>query len=237
MAILRIAFSPADAALAGRIRADLAGEHSFVEGTEGFQLLILVLSSAGLADSGVTAAMDDALDASIHIIPVLAERVALPRLINHLTPADFSGGAYPIQDLRDAIAFLTGPDAPLAVRVLTPRRKKKNRNVGLIVFLVAFVMFMAGIIGVAFLNLQAPAEEYNAIETEVVQTRDAIIGPTLNALGQYLPRSTEDAAVFEATLERMPTVHRPFMAATVTAAAVQAMPTAPDVLPMVTPGP
>lgn len=235
MAVLRFAYAPADAELAARIMNDLRGEYTISEGpVSGVHLLVLVLSNAGLADAGVTEAMYDALDASKHIIPVLAEPVALPRLINHLSPADFSGEAYPIEDLRRAAAFLTGPDAPLPMRVLTPRTKKKNRNIGLIVFAVAFTMFMIGVIAVGVYGLQAPAEEYNNIETEVVQTRDAIIGPTLNALGQYLPRSTEDAAGFEATLQRMPTVHRPFMAASATAAAVQAMPTAPDVLPMVT---
>jgi hypothetical protein len=235
MAVIKFAYAPADAALASRIMNDLRGAHTISEGpaASGYQVLALVLSKAGLADSSLTDAMDDALDASIHIIPILAEPVALPRLINHLTPADFSNGAYPMEMLREAIAYLTGPDAPRAMRVLTPRRKKKNRNVGLIVFVAAFIMFMAGVIGV-MLGLQAPAEEFNAIETQVVQTRDAIIGPTLNALGQLLPRSTEDANVFEATLQRMPTVHRPFMEATATAAAVELRPTAPDVLPMVT---
>lgn len=235
MSVLKLAYAPADAALAARLQSDLRGEHTLVEGpaATGYHLLVLVLSKAALADQSVVDAMDDALDSSIHLIPVLAEPVALPHLINHLTPADFSNGAYPIQALRDAIAYLTGPDAPRAMRVLTPRRKKKNRNVGLIVFAVAFVMFMAGVIGV-MLGLQAPAEEYNAIDTEVAQTRDAIIGPTLDALGRFLPRSTDEAAVFEATLERMPTVHQPFIAATATVNAAQARPTAPDVLPMVT---
>ena len=235
MAVLKFAYSPADAALAARLQSDLRSGHTLVEGTTatGYQLLVLVLSNAGLSDAAVVDAMDDALDSSIHLIPVLAEPVALPRLINHLTPADFSNGAYPIQDLRDAIAYLTGPDAPRVIRVLTPRRRKKNRNVGLIVFAVAFVMFMAGVIGV-MLGLQAPAEEYNAVDTEVAQTRDAIIGPTLDALSRFLPRSTDEAGVFEATLQRMPTVHQPFIAATATFNAAEARPTAPDVLPMVT---
>ncbi|MFN8379519.1 MAG: hypothetical protein U0452_12705 [Anaerolineae bacterium] len=236
MAVLKFAYAASDAALTNRIMNDLRGDHTITEGpsAEGYQLLVLVLSGRGLADEAVTEAMYDALDGSIHIIPVLAEKVAVPRLINHLTPADFSDGAYPITDLRSAISYLTGPNAPLAVRVLTPRTKKKNRNIGLIVFLVAFIMFTIGVIAVGVYGLQAPAEEYNAVDTEVAQTRDAIIGPTLNALGQYLPRSTDDAAVFESTLQRMPTVHRPFIEATVTAEAIRSQPTAPDVLPMVT---
>lgn len=237
MAVLKFAYAPADAALAARLMTDLRGSHTIIEGpaAQGYQLLVLVWSRAAQVDEALTDAMDATLDAGIHIIPVLAERVPLPRLINHLTPADFSEGAYPLDTLRAAVAYLTGPDAPLAMRVLTPARRKKNRNIGLVVFAVAFFMFMVGVIAVGVYNLQAPAEEYNLVETEIVQTRDAIIGPTLNALGQFLPRSTEDAAVFEATLQRMPTVHRPFMAATVTAAAVHMRPTAPDVLPMVTP--
>ncbi len=232
---IKIAFAPADSALAERITADLRKDWPVTTEWQqcvDYSLLLLVLSSAGLADASVTDAMYDALDSSIHIIPVLAGPVKVPRLINHLTPADFSNGAYPIDDLRSAVAYLTGPDAPLPMRVLTPRTRKKNRNIGLIVFSAAFIMFAIGLIAVGVYHIQAPAEEFNAVDTHVVETRDVIIGPTLQVYGLLIPRSTEDAAVFEATLQRIPTVHRPFMEASATAAAVQARPTAPDVLPL-----
>ncbi|HYO88387.1 MAG TPA: hypothetical protein VER79_07040 [Candidatus Limnocylindrales bacterium] len=232
---IKIASATADSALANRIAADLRKDGPVsMAGPESadYSVLLLVLSSAGLADAGVTDAMMAALDSGKHIIPVLAERVKLPRLINHLSAADFTVGVYPISEVREAVAYLTGPDAPLPMRVLTPRTRRKNRNFGLIFFLAAFIMFSIGLIAVGVFHLQAPAEEFNAIETEVVQTRDAIIGPTLQVYGLLIPRSTEEAQVFEATLERIPTVHRPFMEASATAAAVQARPTAPDTLPL-----
>lgn len=240
MTKVKLASSAADAALAQRLAGDLRGQFTVVEGTNAvdYDVLALVLSKAAEADAVIREAMIAALDAGKHIIPVLAEPVALPRLINHLTAADFSAGAYPIDDLRAAVAYLSGPDAPLAMRVLTPKTRRQNRGVGLIVFAAAFIMFAIGLIAVGVFDLEAPAEEYANIETQIVATRDALIGPTLEVYGQFLPRSTDEAAVFEATLERIPTVHRPFMEATATAAAVQARPTVPDILPLTpTPAP
>lgn len=231
---IRIAFAAADSALANRIAADLQKDglvYLSAHKDAGYAVLLLVLSAAGLADADVTGSMYDALDRGKYIIPVLAESVAMPRLISHLSPADFTGGAHPIDEVRGAVAYLTGPDAPLPMRVLTPRTRRKNRNIGLIVFAAAFIMFSAGIIGVGVFHIQAPADEFNTVETEVVLTRDFIIGPTLEVYGLLLPRSTEEAAVFDATLERIPTIHRPFIEATATMAANQARPTAPDVLP------
>lgn len=238
MTKVKLASSAADAALAQRLAGDLRGQFTVVEGINAvdYDVLALVLSKAAEADAVIREAMIAALDAGKHIIPVLAEPVALPRLINHLTAADFSAGAYPIDDLRAAVAYLSGPDAPLAMRVLTPKTRRQNRGVGLIVFAAAFIMFAIGLIAVGVFDLEAPAEEYANIETQIVATRDALIGPTLEVYGQFLPRSTDEAAVFEATLERIPTVHRPFMEATATAAAVQARPTVPDILPL-TPAP
>lgn len=240
MTKVKLASSAADAALVQRLAGDLRGQFTVVEGIDAvdYDVLVLVLSKAAEADAVIREAMIAALDAGKHIIPVLAEPVALPRLINHLTAADFSAGAYPIDDLRAAVAYLSGPDAPLAMRVLTPKTRRQNRGVGLIVFAAAFIMFAIGLIAVGVFDLEAPAEEYANIETQIVATRDALIGPTLEVYGQFLPRSTDEAAVFEATLERIPTVHRPFMEATATAAAVQARPTVPDILPLTpTPAP
>jgi len=240
MTRVKLASSAADAALAKRIADDLRGPFTVVEGAGSgeYDLLVLLLSKTAEADPAVRDAMIAALDVGKHVVPVLAEPVALPRLINHLTAADFSAGAYPIDDLRAAIAWLTGPDAPLPMRVLTPKTRRKNRGIGLIVFGAAFIMFAIGIIAVGVFDLEAPAEEYANIETQIVATRDALIGPTLEVYGQLLPRSTDEAAVFEATLERIPTVHRPFRDASATAAAVRARPTVPDVLPFTpTPAP
>jgi hypothetical protein len=228
---IRIAFAPADSALANRLGADLRkdGPVSLLgQPNDDYAVLLLMLSQAGLNDAAVTEAMYDALDRGRHLIPILAGPVPVPRLIGHLTPADFTNGAYPIDDVRSAIAYLTGPEAPLPMRVLTPRTRKKNRNIGLIVFTAAFIMFAIGLIAVGVFHLQAPADEFNTIETQVVLTRDFIIQPTLEVYGLLLPRSTADAQVFDATLERIPTIHRPFMAATATFAANEARPTAPD---------
>lgn len=230
---IRIAFAPSDRALAERLAGDLRRDGPvFLARQENgdYTVLLLVLSAAGLSDASVTEAMYDALDRGKYIIPIRAEPVAVPRLIGHLVPADFSSGAYPIDEVRSAAAYLSGPDAPLPMRVLTPRTRRKNRNIGLIVFAAAFIMFSAGIIGVGVFHIQAPADEFNTVETEVVLTRDFIIGPTLEVYGLLLPRSTEEAAVFDATLERIPTLHRPFMEASATMAANQARPTAPDTL-------
>jgi hypothetical protein len=69
------------------------------------------------------------------------------------------------------------------------------------------------------LHLQAPVEEYNGIDTMVALTRDVIVAPQLQIYAEFLPRSTEDATNYVATLLAVPSPYRPLVAQTATAVA------------------
>lgn len=199
-----ITFHPSDAALAERIRADLAVR--VLAGHD--NTAIFVFSQHTAADADVQRALAEAVERHQRIIPVLAQRVPLPRLIEHLQPVDFSQN-YDFQLLADQ---LTGVTRGLQMKVLTPQAAARNRQVGLVVAAAALLMFLAGLYGVGVLGIQAPAEEYNAVETEIIETRNAYIDAAL-------PRSTEDAANFQATLDSAAPTLRPLLAATATALA------------------
>lgn len=210
-----------DAAVESRLRSALlaAGHELRQQGTDKNDLLIAVLSQAALRDKAFHDALNTALDNDQHIVPALAEPVKLPKLIDHLVPVDLST-VNATEQLDAQIQAAHSPDARLPLRVRTPSVRRANRRSGLIVAFLALAMFAIGIYAVAVLNVEAPVEEYNQINTEAAATRDFIIAPTLETYLRFLPGSQDEAAQYSATLQAVPTRLRPFVAATATAVAV-----------------
>lgn len=218
--MITIAYNPADAQLAGKIAADLDTDSDF-ERSETVQpgrenVLIAVISAAANADTTVENAILDSLDHGQHVIPVLAEQTELPRWLEHIPPQDFSTD-YDYTPLRERLVAVTAPDAPAPIKVLTPRVKRSNRQVLLVIAVPVLLIFVAALYMIGVLGLRAPIEEYDEIDTQVAETRDFLIQPTLRTYATFLPRSTEDAAVFDSTARALPTRLRPFFAATATA--------------------
>jgi hypothetical protein len=197
-----ITYVPADAALAERLQADLSSTQA------GESNAIFVLSPAALADADIQAALVRAVENHQHIIPVLAQPTPLPRLIEHLEPVDFSQR----YDFGRLSARLPAAPGELQMKVLTPEVQAVNRRIGAIFVVIAVIIFVIALYAVGVLGLQAPAEEYADVETQVFETRSAIIE-------QALPRSTEDAANFPATLDAAAPSAQPALAATATARA------------------
>lgn len=201
--MLKIIYHPADEALARRIEADLQRE-----GEAGAaDSVVVVVSAQANADPAVTRDIGAALDANRRVVPVLTQDVPLPKLIEHLTAVDFREG-YNLEALGER---LQSPDA-LHLRQLTPKVVASNRRAGVVVALVALVMFAVGLYLVGVLGVQAPTEEYDQVETEIILTRDYFVE-------QALPRSTEDAANFQATVDAARPTLRPVLVATATAVA------------------
>ncbi|MEP7293695.1 MAG: hypothetical protein ABI835_18045 [Chloroflexota bacterium] len=218
--MLKIIHTASDQALATRIVSDFRqgayeiGDNAVDHG----DTAILVLSPAALNDMALQAELIRALDLSVHLVPVMAQIVQLPKLIDHLDVVDFSTG-YDFPLLRRQVDVELAPDAPLPVLALTPKVKRSNRRAGLVVALAALVMFAAGLYAVGVLGIQAPIQEFNNDFTALALTRDLIAAPELEIYAQFLPRSTEDAANYAATLRAVPTVYRPLVALTATAVA------------------
>jgi hypothetical protein len=122
-----------------------------------------------------------------------------------------------LDSLRAPLDAALASDAPAPLKVLTPATRRANRNAGLIVGAVVLLMFLLGLYGIGVLGIQAPQDEYNAVDTEAALTRDVIVRPELEIYSRFLPRSTDDAMNYAATLQAVPTVYRPLMAVTATA--------------------
>jgi hypothetical protein len=221
--MIKLVHTSTDAAFASRLLNELNGAGYPAENLTGNQLredvLIPVLSPAAVQDATVNTRLIQALDNGQYIVPVLASPVTLPKLIDHLDAIDYSSGI-DLAPLRAKLDDIKAGNARLPLKVLTPTARKANRQVGLLVGLIALIMFAVGLYGVGVLGIQAPQEEYNAVETEAAATINAIVRPELEQYANFLPRSTEEAANYQATLRAVPTVYRVFMGLTATSVAI-----------------
>ena len=216
--MLKVVNTAGDQSVAQRITGDLQ-QAGYEVGTEALahgDIAIFVLSQAALADQTLQTALIKALDLGLHIIPVMTQAVALPKLIDHLDVIDFSDG-YDFDVLRQQIDVELSPNAPMPLRVLTPTIRRSNRSVGILLAVAVFIMFASGLYAVGVMHLQAPLKEFNSVDTEVALTVDRIVAPVMATYELFYPHSTQDAENYPATLRAVPTVYRPFVAATATA--------------------
>lgn len=195
-------YHPADSDIADRIQADLAQQ------SPADHVTIMLLSPQAVTDESVQAALEQALDSNQRIVPVLLKATPLPVLIEHLESVDFTRN----YDFDRLLARLGPVPGELHLKVRTPAVIAANRRTAIIVAVFAVIMFLAALYGVGVLGIQAPTEEYDAIETKVIETRNAIIDGVL-------PHSTDDALNFEATVDRAAPTLRPLLVATATAIA------------------
>lgn len=210
--MLTIICAPENRLLADRIRRELeAKKHLFLPALQpgADNILIVLLSSH--KDVAVDSTIIEALDNGQHIIPVLVENAPLPKLIDHLQPVNFAG-TYNLSELERRIQLLSSGEAGLPLKVLTPRARQKNRNIGYWLAIIAIIWFIIGVVLVGFFGAQAPRDTYNTIATQDFATIQFY-------LSQNIPRTTEEAANFPATVQAAPTAQRPYLIATASAIA------------------
>lgn len=184
-------------------------------------LIALITPTIQKAHEGtVQSAIYAALDNGQQILPILLDGAQPPKLIDHLSFVDFTNGAN-YDAVRALIAELTAPGAKLPLKVLTPNTRKQNRAFGVIVGIAVIIMFGVGLYGVGVLGIQAPVEEYEAIDEAVEATIAAEIAPPLATMRALLPTNPDEAWVYPATLFAAPTRYRPFIAGTATALATE----------------
>lgn len=212
--MLDITYAPGEAETAARLKTDLTTAGYRVNGDsagESSRILIALLSPEGTANATVQQRIIAALDNGQHLIPVLVKDTNLPRLIDHLAAVDFRQG-YDLATLRAEIDKLSAPDAGRPLRVPTPALKARNQRIGIVLAVLVLAWFVIGLILVGGYGVQLPREEYDAVDTQAAIEINEIVG-------RNLPRSTEDAANFPATLQAAPTAQRPLLIATTTAMA------------------
>jgi hypothetical protein len=213
-------FSQADAALAERIQTDLraAQRHTIhaEASTERDALAVVLLSPAALRDTTFMNALYAALDAGQRLVPVLAQTVAVPKLIDHLPIVDVTD-SYEFAVLNGQIEAALASESHTALRVRTPRVQQSNQRIGVFLIGLVIALFIFSSWAIATFDIEAPQEEYDRVDTEVAGTRDMLIFETMQYLSTALPRSTEQAQAFPATVEAVGTRVQPFFAFTATA--------------------
>jgi hypothetical protein len=180
------------------------------------QSALIAIIGTNPADPALMRAIAAALDRGQHIIPVQLAGGALPKLIDHIVPVDFSE-AVDMAALRARIDEVVSGAAGVPMRVRTPTVKRANRQAGWFLAVLAIGMFAVGIYGVGVLGIQAPRREYDEVNTEVALTTAPLIAVELAEYARLLPRDAESAAGFESTLRAVPTAYRAFVAGTATA--------------------
>jgi hypothetical protein len=164
-------------------------------------ILLLVLSPSAWADKSVKNVTYQALDNMQHVIPIYAQVTKLPHVVDHLDAVDFSKGD-DFAELNARIAFLSSPDAPPPIKVLTPSLRRSNWRVGAIFILLIVSMFCVGILAIGGGVSRPPEAEYNAVETAIQGTIAVEIAQELNQYVLFLPQGTDEAANYASTLQR-----------------------------------
>lgn len=217
--MISITHSAKDAPLAARIADDLrAAGYAVAERVQPGRdhLLIVLVSPDAENDTALLREVEAAHDEGQRVVPVLTAPTELPSLLNHLEPVDATKG-YDAGALRERIEAELTPGARLPLRVRTTKVRRSNTRALLVLSALAVIIFVISTYYIAIGVIRPPQDEYNAIDTQVAETRDFLIGPTMEFLSTALPRSTEQAAEFPATLEAVQTRVRPFFAQTATA--------------------
>lgn len=211
MTTVTLVYPPTYSNLGERLRADMtAAGITVVEDIQPGREALLVLVLAEDAHIAQDAYIIGAADNNQHIIPVVAERVPLPAMIDNLAPLDFSQG-YDKDALLGQIERLSAPNAPPPLMVLTPSRRAANRRTALWFIPLIAVLFVAAVIGIVLGITVPPEDEFAGVETQIYLTQRYFID-------QVLPQGTEQAANFEAALEDIPT--RALQEAIMTATAI-----------------
>ena len=185
--MIRIAYSSDQQELAQRIRDDLTAESLPAR-----PVLLALVSAQSNRDPMVQEEIQQAIKKQAFVIPVLAENVALPELLEGRSALNFVGGYHRGRLRRHlSTAMMTRSD----VRQANRRALALIGGLALLMFGLAIFSLMRGL--VAF-----PVDEYNEEATFQAQWIQGMIGETLVFVQ---PRSTADAIHFETTLQAAPT--------------------------------
>ncbi len=217
--MLKMIYNAADSDFARRLLNELRADGTQVDdltggGAQSKGDVLIPVIGADYKGSSVENAVFEALDNGQQIVPVL-NGVEQPKLIDHL---DAVAGA-DTATLKALIARAQSPEASIPLKVLTPRTRRANNQTAFLIAIPVIIMLLVGLIGIGSGAIRRPEDEYNAVETEIVLTRDALIAPELATMEAVLPNNPEEAFVYPATLLAASTPVRPFVALTATARA------------------
>lgn len=208
--MLSISYGADNAQLAARLQTDLKTARIRRDKQDSSeQVLIALVSPQSEADEAQQSAWRAAKTNGDFIVPVLTDGAALPQMLAGHKALDFKGG-YDFDALAEHLAQLAAREPKFPLKVVTPKKLRSNRRVGLALTVVVFIMFAAAVLGITAGLVGFPKEEYEEVEAEFQATLGVLIDT-------ILPNSTQDAVNFPATVDAAPTRLQPFLAATATA--------------------
>jgi hypothetical protein len=197
--MLNITCASADLKLAEQMQQDLTRITFKMD----FDYLLVLISAASQADETVQQAIETAQKKNQRLVPILLDNTPVPDTMLKNALLDFRAGykrGALIQHLR---RLELGED-----------RLRGNRRIFAAMALIVGLMFAVAIYMVGGGLVAFPQDEYateQAIEDAMIAT---LVYPTLEGL---IPRSTNDAVNFPATVEAVSTRDRAFLRGTATA--------------------
>ncbi len=168
-----------------------------------FDYLLVLVSAASQSDETVQQAIETAHKKQQRLVPILLDNTPLPESLNKNQPLDFRAGYKRGSLIRHLRRLELGED-----------RLRGNRRIFGAMGLIVGLMFVASVYLIGNGLVAFPQDEYateQAIEDAMIAT---LVYPTLEGL---LPRSTNDAVNFPATVEAASTRDRAFLRGTATA--------------------
>jgi len=200
--MITITYSADQKILADQIRSNLS--------QSGFKLahpvLLVLVSAESNSDPSVLDEIKRALQKRYTVIPILAESVTLPEILDAYQPLNFTSGyKQAVLMTRLSQPTMSNADVKQANRralMSNADVKQANRRALIVIGGIAFFMFLVGIISIMDGIVAFPVDEYNEEATFQAEWNDGLIVETL----EYVqPRTTQDALNFQSTLEVAPT--------------------------------
>lgn len=185
--MLNITYAEQDANLATSIQKDITAsgltlDHSY---------LLVLLSRLTLNDAAIEAVIQKALQEKQRVVPVLVEAGApVPPALQSSKAIDLTGG-YNSNRVIGAIKRME----------LGEDRITRSWRMMIAVLVIVAIAFVASVWGITRGMIRFPAEEYATENARTDATLQALVGPTLQMI---VPRTTDEAANFQATLDAMP---------------------------------
>lgn len=209
--MLNISYGAENAALASQIEADLkaARVRAYRDDQDAPKVLIALIAPESNTDEAQAAAWREAIQRGDFVLPALTNGAALPGSLAQYEALDFTGG-YDATALLERLAQMAHSERQFPLRVIAPKTKRSNRRAALVLSLLAVFMFGAAIWGITVGLVGFPEEEYEQVEAEFQGTLGALVD-------NVLPRSTQDAQNFPATVDAAPTRLQPLLVQTATA--------------------
>lgn len=200
---LKITFAAGQDDLARRIQTDLAQSHLRLD----HSYRVVLVTPALVNDATIMDEIAAARQSGMRIVPVIIENADFPAGPGDLPPVDMTG-----KYKRDAlIAAIRRDDIGATVR-------GRNRRLFAWVGVVAVVIFAVGLVSIGSGTVRVPVNEFateNAVQQQMIATFQY---PTLEGL---MPRSTQEAQGFPATVEAASTRDFVGLVTTATAQAAQ----------------